>query len=363
LNYGGIFDRSKYVRVVAKSGLLPEETLNIKLNVPKDVPDILEENFELSASPEEITIEQGETKEITIRIDSIDGFSSYVSLITRERPSLFDTYFVPSNVKPSPDGYVEAKLYITVKRGSLLNVLNDVVIVGKSGLLPEDMVVIKVTVPKEVPDILEENFKLSASTEEVTINQGETKEITLRVESIDGFNSPVTLTAWTPRPLLIEPTITPSEVTPSPDGYIEAKLSIKVNNGVFPYLVNNVVVTAKSGLLPEETLTVKVTVPEFDFSLSVEPSSRTIYKRDSTTYYISVELVSGSPKAVWLRAAGLPSATITFSKFHDTPPYTSTMTVDTNIATLRGTNRMIIIQAYNLNELLLKQETVYITIK
>lgn len=80
----------------------------------------------------------------------------------------------------------------------------------------------------------------------------------------------------------------------------------------------------------------------FDFSILVSPSSRTISKRQSTTYEITIKLVSGTPEKVYLSAVGLPSATKTFSINSGNPPFTSTLTVDTTLTTIKGTHNLVI---------------------
>ena len=99
----------------------------------------------------------------------------------------------------------------------------------------------------------------------------------------------------------------------------------------------------------------------FDFSVFVSPSSRTISKRQSTTYEVTIKLISGTTEKAYLSAVGLPSATKTFSVNSGNPPFTSTLTVDTTLATIKGTHN-IIIYATGLSETIHKV-TVEITIK
>lgn len=99
----------------------------------------------------------------------------------------------------------------------------------------------------------------------------------------------------------------------------------------------------------------------FDFIISVSPSSRTVTKGDSTTYTVTVTLVSGTPETVWLTVTGLPSAIKSFSVKSDMPTFNSILTIDTTIATSKTTHTLTI-SAVNLNESIVQITTVKITV-
>ena len=84
----------------------------------------------------------------------------------------------------------------------------------------------------------------------------------------------------------------------------------------------------------------------FDFSLTVTPMSGSVSKGDSVLFTVSVAHVSGSVEPVWLTVSGLPSASKSFSNDNGKPSFTSPLTVDTGILTMKGVHT-ITITAYN----------------
>jgi heat shock protein HslJ len=83
--------------------------------------------------------------------------------------------------------------------------------------------------------------------------------------------------------------------------------------------------------------------PEFDYSVTVSPQTRTTSLGDVATYTISVSMVSGIPEIVSLTLSGLPAnVQYRFSETSGTPAYSSTLTVDTSTMTSAGVYSMIV---------------------
>ena len=152
----------------------------------------------------------------------------------------------------------------------------------------------------------------------------------------------------------------PIEITPPSNGIITTTLRIDVASNYLLESTVNLRFVAKSGILPEKTFRIKVHIiqeqvttetqprseleptEEFDFRIIVSPSSKSVLKCDSTTFTVTVELISGSPETVWLAVTGLPSAIKSFSVQSGYPTYVSTLTLDTTIGTIRGTHTIFI---------------------
>jgi len=134
----------------------------------------------------------------------------------------------------------------------------------------------------------------------------------ITVQSLNDFNSPIVFTCPI-SPLRINTNL-PIEITPPSNGIITTTLRIDVASNYLLEPTVNLRFVAKSGILPEKTFTIKVhIIQEFDFRIKVSPSSKSVSKRDSTTFTVTVELISGSPETVWLAVTGLPSAIKSFS--------------------------------------------------
>ncbi|MFY3741999.1 MAG: hypothetical protein HMLIMOIP_002461 [Candidatus Nitrosomirales archaeon] len=81
-------------------------------------------------------------------------------------------------------------------------------------------------------------------------------------------------------------------------------------------------------IAPGQTIT--ITLTSFSFSINIEPSSRTVAQGQSTSYDVTVNLVSGTTQPVSLSISGLPSGTTaTFTPSSVTPNGTSTLFVST----------------------------------
>jgi len=68
----------------------------------------------------------------------------------------------------------------------------------------------------------------------------------------------------------------------------------------------------------------------FNFSLSVAPKSLRVVQGEEATYEVDVDLVSGTPTTVELSVEGLPAGSYSLTPNSGVPPFSSTLTVDTN---------------------------------
>jgi len=84
-------------------------------------------------------------------------------------------------------------------------------------------------------------------------------------------------------------------------------------------------------------------VQSFDFSISASPSSRTVTRGSSTTYSVTVTLLSGLTQLVSLSVSGLPSgASSSFNPASGYPSFVSTLTISTSVSTPADTYTLTI---------------------
>jgi hypothetical protein len=85
------------------------------------------------------------------------------------------------------------------------------------------------------------------------------------------------------------------------------------------------------------TIVVTTKAPPFDFAVSISPSTQTIELKEITTYNVDVSLVSGTGEPVSLTLSGLPGdVTHRFSQSSGTPPFSTTLTVETSTSSSTG---------------------------
>jgi heat shock protein HslJ len=91
------------------------------------------------------------------------------------------------------------------------------------------------------------------------------------------------------------------------------------------------------------TIIVKEKPPEFDYSITISPQSRTASLGDVVTYTIALSVVSGIPEIVSLSLTGLPvNVQYKFSENSGTPAFSSTLTIDTSTMTSAGVSAMTV---------------------
>ncbi|HDJ89230.1 MAG TPA: hypothetical protein ENG40_00860 [Thermoprotei archaeon] len=66
----------------------------------------------------------------------------------------------------------------------------------------------------------------------------------------------------------------------------------------------------------------------FDFNLSVSPSSKNVYQGESVSFTVSITLISGNSRNIYLSLSNVSSGiSYTFNPSSGRPPFTSTLTI------------------------------------
>lgn len=313
--------------------LIRETTVTLTVNQAGD--------FSISATPSSRTIAQGGTTTYAVNVQGTGGFSGAVSLTALNLPGnqvLPGTGFNPQTVTLAVNGSGSSTLTIVTNNQTPTGTFT-ITIRGTSGSLVRDTTVTLIVTPP--PD-----FSISATPTSRTISQGNSAVYTITIQSINGFNNGVSLTALNlPGNQVLPGTgFTPQTVTPLANGSTTSTLTIITNNQT---LLGNFTITVRgtSGSLVHDipiTLTVN---PLGDFSVSATPISRTVAQGFSTTYNITVQSTGGFNSPVSLTALNLPGNQVLpgtgFTPQVITPPANSsansTLTIATNNQTPTGT--------------------------
>ena len=173
------------------------------------------------------------------------------------------------------------------------------------------------------------DFTLSATPASQTVVQGNGTSYQTTISRLGGFSGDVTLSA-SGLPAGALASFSPN---PVPGGTSSSTLSVSTNNSVTtPPGTYTLTITGTGSGVPTHNTTVTLVVQApaaGDFSLSADPTSRTIAPRQSTTYVISVNQINGFNSAVTFSVSGLPPRTS--ASFSPTSSTTATtLTVKAN---------------------------------
>jgi hypothetical protein len=275
-------------------------------------------DFSMSVAPASQTVVVGNGTSYTVTITPAGGFSGQVALSVDGLPTGATGTFTPNQATASSNLAVTTAT--TTPTGTY-----PLTIRGINGTLSHSAPATLVVNP--APD-----FSLSATPASRSIG-GSVSSTTygVSITPINGFNSPVTLSAsgpligalgtFSPNPATASSTLTVSIMSTTPAGTYTLTL------------------TGTSGSLSHST-TVTLVV-NADFSLSASPTRRTINHGQSTNYTITINGLNGFTSSVSLSVSGNPSgSTVGFSS---NPATTSSVfTVSTGSGTPTGTYTLTI---------------------
>jgi hypothetical protein len=166
----------------------------------------------------------------------------------------------------------------------------------------------------------------SSSLLKFTQGTGGTSNGTATVTWLNGLTNAVTLTAGGACGAnAITCTLGTSPLTPSiPSSSLKIGLGTTTPAGSYPITVTGTTTTPT--LTHSTTLTVVVSAPVADFTISASPSSLTVRRKSSGTYTVTLGAVGGVSSSVTLSVCGLPSKTsASFSGNPVTTPATGTV--------------------------------------
>ena len=276
-------------------------------------------NFSLSASPNSVSVVQGNSVTSTITETDLNGYAGTVNLSASGLPSGVAASFSPNPTTGS------SRLTLTASSTAAVGTAT-VTVTGTDSTIVGDTLVHSTTVSLTVASAAD--FSVAATPGSQTVAAGGVANGTVTATASGGFNGTVTWSAGG-LPAGASMTFNPSSVTGSGSSSWSLALPSNLAAGTYP-----ITITGTSGSLSHSAT---VTIVVSDFSISASPSSQTVVAGNSTTYTATVGSVNGFSSAVNLSVSGLPAgATAAFSPNPVTPVGSSALTVNTTTGTAPG---------------------------
>jgi len=276
-------------------------------------------DYTLSATPSSRTVVQGVGTNYTVNIAPTGGFTGSVMLSVSGLPSGAAATFSP-NPAPGSSSGMSVTTSATTPTGSYT-----ATITGASGSLTHTTSVTLVVQAAATPD-----FSLSATPSSSTVVQGAGTNYNVTVTSTGGFTGSVTLSVSG------LPSGAAASFSPNPTSTTSA-MSV-TTTATTPTGSYTSTITGVSGSLTHTTsvtLVVQAAAAP-GYSLSANPSSRSIVQGAQTSYALTITRTGAFTGSVALTVSGLPSgATASFNPANTTGT-TSTLSVTTRTSTRTG---------------------------
>jgi len=277
-------------------------------------------SFNISCTPNPVTVDIGDSGTVSCTISSVNGFHSPVDLDTTGLPAGVTFSFNPDPVTPPQNGSSNSTLTLTVGSGVAPGSY-PFKVTGKNDDLTQTFdMTLDVPVPP-MPD-----FSVSCSPSTFTTTPGSNATGTCTVSSIQGFNGPVDLDCAN-LPAGVSCGFVPDPVTPPADGNVNSAITVTVAQSVlggsYPFQV-----TGKNGT---NTKTFSTTLQVQDFTITSSPSALIAAPGGNATSTTTLTAIAGFNGSVDLDCSGLPAGiTCTFNPDPVIPSASSTLTVDVN---------------------------------
>lgn len=189
----------------------------------------------------------------------------------------------------------------------------------------------------------QEDFLMSVSPNLVAVNQGGSVQCVVRVESLDGFNEEVSLSiSYLSLPAGFGASMSPSPITPPPDGSAYSVVTINVASAVSAGSYSLLIYGSGGGITRSTVLNVQVRVAGTEsYTISVSPSYRTIKAGDTMTFTVTVTSTNGFDDEIDLFLEELPyEADAYFNPdtvdVAPSTPGTSTLLISTDVDLAEG---------------------------
>jgi thermitase len=178
------------------------------------------------------------------------------------------------------------------------------------------------------------DFTVSATPGTRTISQGQTTSFTVTVSLASGSAQAVSLSLTGLPSTGAASSFSRLSGNPTYTSTLTISTSTTVATGSYPLTITG----TSSG--PIQSTSVTLTIQQsagFDFGVSATPGTRTISRGQSTSFTVSVTLISGTTQSVSLSLTGVPSgAASSFSRLSGNPTYSSTLTISTSTTVATG---------------------------
>ena len=226
-------------------------------------------DYSLSCSPSTMTTNPGGTGNSSCTVQSLNAFSSAVTMACTGLPAGATCAYNPNPVTPAPNGAVSSALTVSVGAGVPAGTYNFQA-TGTSGALTR-------TFPMTL-NVIVPNFALSCAPASLTVNQNSSGNSTCTVQSQNAFASAVTMSC-TGLPAGATCAYVPPTVTPAPNGAATSTLTVTVGGTVAPGTYNFQARGTSGALVQTFNMTLIVTsFSVAPFALAVDPAGNGVYQ-------------------------------------------------------------------------------------
>ncbi|HEY5516610.1 MAG TPA: hypothetical protein VIK12_10440 [Pengzhenrongella sp.] len=282
-------------------------------------------DFSISASPSSLSVTQGSSDTSTISTALVSGSAESITLSASGLPSGVTVTFNPTSVSAGGSSTLTLTASGTATLGGP-------VAVTVTGTAPSATHTTSVALTVTAP--VTNDFSISASPTTVTVVQGSAGTSTISTTVVSGSGT-VALSLAPAPPSGVTATFNPTSVAAGSSSTLTLTVSGSATPGTYPFTV-----TGLEGTVTH-SLTVSLTVPPPDFSLSVSPLARSVSRGGTATYTVTITPANGFSGSVTLSLSGQPSgSTATFTLNPATG--TSTLTIKTRPSTSRQTYTLTI---------------------
>ncbi|MDK2384132.1 MAG: DNRLRE domain-containing protein [Candidatus Korarchaeota archaeon] len=303
-----------------------------KVNITIQVTSAQEPDFSLSVSPQSVTVTQGQVAEYSVAVTPVAGFSGTVQFTASGIPPGSTYQFVSSgstiylrittSVSTPPGDYT---ITVTAEGGGKTHTATVSLTVTPASTSSSTAATTTTTTTTQ-------GFFIRVDPSAVTLPRGGAAYLTVRVQGIGGFSSPVTLSAsGLPQGVTIS-----SNVNNAPPDFT-ANLTLVATNSAPMGTHQFTLMASGGGITRTSTVTLTVTgqnqtqsqtqaqtqtgtqtgtgtaAQGFDFSISVTPTTLVLNPSSTGSVAVTVRRIRGSG-TVMLSASGLPpDVRVTFS--------------------------------------------------
>ena len=276
-------------------------------------------DFGISATPSTNTVGLNATTNYSVNVGALGGFTGQVILSATGLPVGATASFSPATITTSGN----ATLSVTTSSGTPIG-NSTIVLKGTSGPLTH---VTNVTMNVAGPD-----FTISGTPNTASVSPGGTATYTVSIGALFGFTDMVTLGA-SGLPVGASASFNPVSISPGGSSTLTITTSTNTPGGNVTLTITG---TGSEGFSHSVGVTMNVTAP--DFTLTVTPSSTSIFSGGTATFTTNVAALNGFTGTVSLGVtAGVPSgASPAFAPASITTSGNSTLSITTTGSTPTG---------------------------
>jgi kumamolisin len=256
--------------------------------------------FSLSASPNSVSVVQGNSGTSTITSTVTGGFGSAVTLTASGQPTGVTVGFSPNSITGTGTSTMSMTVGSSTAPGTY-----SITVTGTSGSTTETTTVSLTVTTAPVPA-----FTISASPTSVSVVQGSNGTSTITTAISGGFNSAIALSA-SGQPSGVTVTLNPTSIAAPGSGTSTMTMAVASTTATGTYTIT--VTGTGGGLTHTAAVSLTVTAPSSGaFTISVSPTSGYLDQGQSGYAVVTTKVSGGFDSAIALSATGVPTG-VTYS--------------------------------------------------